>query len=211
MKTYSSWLTISLLVVLLFLSIDRCSYNKKIASVNFQAITDTVTYYNNAIGTQTASIKTLQADKKTLANTLLNKDAELTKLSKDFVKLSSVIKYKTITKIDTIAINYKDTIPCEFERSGVINTRWYSFSYQSNQNALKIGSLTIPNTAIIITGTKRKWFLGKETLTTDVTNSNPFLKVTEIKAAEINIPAPWYKKWYVWLAAGVVSGAFIAK
>lgn len=61
------------------------------------------------------------------------------------------------------------------------------------------------------TGTKRKWFLGKETLTTDITSDNPYLKVTEITSAEVTVPTPWYKKWYVWAAVGAAGGFFIAK
>ena len=30
-------------------------------------------------------------------------------------------------------------------------------------------------------------------------------------AAEVVVIVPWYKKWYVWLAAGAVTGFVIAK
>ena len=63
----------------------------------------------------------------------------------------------------------------------------------------------------IITGSKRKWFLGKEIYTTDITNSNPHIEITQLKAAEVIIPEPWYKKWYVWFAAGLAGGIFAIK
>ncbi|MFL9845446.1 DUF6549 family protein [Flavobacterium rhizosphaerae] len=176
------------------------------ADINLTALNDTVKHYTNKLGTQTASISTLQLDKEQLQDLILSKDVELNELSKEFAKVSSLVKYKTITKYDTIAIIYTDSIPCDFTRLSTVKKEWYGFNYISSQSGFKIDSLTIPNQTTVITGTKRKWFLGKETITTDITNSNPYINVTDIKAAEIVIPVPWYKKWYVWTAAGLALG-----
>ena len=210
MKNYVYWVVIATLATALLFSLQQCSYTKSQNYSVTKSLTDTLSHFTNVLGLQTASITTLKADKKTLNNLILSKDAQLAKLSKEFAELKSITKYNTITAFDTITIAYTDTIACEFKRSGVINKPWYSFTYHSNQNALKIGTLTVPNTATIITGTKRKWFLGKEIVTTDITNSNPYIKVTEIKAAEVTVAVPWYKKWYLWLAIGTAGGALMA-
>jgi hypothetical protein len=210
MKNRILYLVIAVLVVVLLFSTCQCSRNRKVADSNLAAATDTVKYYKNKLGSVTASKQTLQLDNTQLKKVLLEKDRELFQLSKEFLKLRSIAKYNTTTTLPGVPIIYRDTIPCIFERTGEVNEKWYSFIYQSNQNGFKIDSLSIPNTATVITGTKRKWFLGKETLTTDVTNTNPYVKVTSVTAAEIDIPAPWYKKWYVWFAAGIAGGMFIA-
>lgn len=209
MKNYTYWMIIAALVVALLFSVQRCHYVSDNNVVNLNAITDSVRHYKNALGTQTASIKTLELDKNGLQDELLKKDAELAALTKEFANIHTVTKYQTITRLDTVTIAYKDSIPYLFERSGAINQSWYSFTYHSGQNGLTIANLALPNTVTVITGTKRKWFLGKETVTTDITNSNPNITVTQIKAAEYKIPVPWYKKWYVWLAAGSVGGFLI--
>jgi len=202
---------IAVLAAALLFSVGTCSFAHDKDVANMQALTDTVKHYKNKLGTVTASKQTLQLDNAQLKNVLLKKDRELFELSKEFLQLKSIAKYNTVTTLPGIPIIYHDTIPCIFERSGRLKDKWYSFTYQSNQNGFTVDSLSIPNTTTIITGTKRKWFLGKESLTTDITNTNPYVKVTGITAAEIDIPAPWYKKWWIWFAAGIAGGAFIAR
>ena len=209
MKDYIYWFIILSLTVVLMLTIQQCTDNKNQRDRTTETLADTLIYFTNTVGAQTASIATMKADKEMLNSLILSKDIELAKLSKEFSKLSNLTKYKTITKFDTISIIYTDSIAYNFERRGVINKPWYSFSYYSNQNTLKIGNLSVPNTATIITGTKRKWLLGKEVLTTDIINSNPYITVTNIKAAEIIVNVPRYKKWYVWLLTGVAGGTLL--
>jgi len=209
MKNITYKLIIAALVVALLFAVQKCNYIAGNADANLAAITDTVTHYKNKIGTTTASIKTLQLDNKQVKDLLTKKDAELAALASEFEKVRSVVKYKTVTQIDTIQIAYKDTVPCIFERTGEIKKQWYSFGYRSNQKGVEIDTLSFPNTSTVITGIKRKWFLGKETVTTDITNSNPYIKVTNIKATEVVLPVPWYKKWWLWLAAGVAGGLLV--
>lgn len=211
MKAKIPYIIIMVLVVALLLSVQHCSYNKTVYTNNLHALNDTLVTFKNRIGTQTSSIKTLQYTKQQLQDNLLKKDAELTELTKEFTKINSVIKYQTVLRLDTLQVVYHDTIPYIFNREGNIEKPFYSFKYKSTQSGFTIDSLTIPNTTTVITGTKRKWFLGAEILTTDVTNTNPYITVTGITAAEIVLPSPWYKKWYVWFVAGIVGGCFIAK
>jgi len=211
MKKYISWSFVLVLLVFCIYQWENGKakdkkYNSIITSQN-----ETILILKNKDGSQTASIKTLQVDKKQLQDIVINKDAKLKELAKEFSTLHSVVKYNTLLKIDSIKVVYRDTVPCIFERSGAIKEKWYSFAWQSNQKGVRIDSLKIPNETTVITGTQRKWFLGKETLVTNVTNSNPNVSVTGLKAAELTIETPWYKKWYVWLAGGLVGGVFLAK
>lgn len=209
MKTKTLYIIIAGLVLSLLFSFVNCSRERTTSNDNMAALTDTVTHYKNALGTQTASVKTLELDKKQANNLLLKKDAQLAALVKEFAKVHYVTKYVTTTRIDTISVAFTDTIPCVFERTDTIKRKWYSFTYSVNQNGLKIDSLQFKNTATVISGVKRKWFLGKETLFTEITNTNPYIKVNEIKAAEISLPTPIYKKWWVWLGMGLAGGVLI--
>lgn len=208
---YMQPITIVILTVALLLSVQRCNYIAGNAEANYSALTDTVTHYKNKLGTVTASMGTLQLDNNQVKDLLLKKDSELAALASEFAKLHSVVKYDTDITLPPVSIPFKDSVPCVFSRTDSVKHKWYSFTYDVDQKGLKIDSLIIPNTATVITGTKRKWFLGKETVTTDITNTNPYVKVTGITAAEVVLPVPWYKKWYVWLAAGVVGGFVLSK
>lgn len=210
MRKYLYPAMILMLIIALLLSLERCQFIKQDATENSLALTDTVTYYTNRLGTQTASIKTLQLEQQELQCIILAKDKKLAALAKKFIQIQNVVQYEQVTILDTIAIVYTDTVPCAFSKSGNITSKWYNLNYKSNNKGFTIDSLTLPNQATVITGFKRKWFLGKETLTTDVTNSNPYITVTNLKAINVVVPTPWYKKWYVWLGAGI-AGGFLLK
>lgn len=209
MKAYITYVIIAVLLLLL---ISQCSESKSIATANYEALNDTVSYYKNRLGTQTATIKTLQAANEKQAFALIGKDKEIAELSKGFKEVKYITKYETETIFDTINIPFEVPVPApDFTRSGVFKKKHISFNYKVDNLSLSLDSLTIPNNTIVITGTKQKWFLGKQYVTTDITNSNPYVTVTDIKSVEIAVPTPWYKKWYVWAGVGLVGGIWIAQ
>lgn len=211
MKPRTANLIIAALIVALLFATNMCANANRKAAATVLALTDTVAHYTNALGTQTASIVTLQADKTQLQQLVLNKDRELATLAKNFNNLHSVTKYNTVTVIDTITMHYRDSLPCVFKREGRVKNNWYSFTYTSDQKGFKIDSLLLPNSTSVIIGTKRKWFLGKETLTTEVTHTNPYVATTQLTSAEVLHAAPLYKKWYIWLGIGLAGGVLLAK
>ena len=202
------------IISLLFLLVCKCHENRqdlKTYSNNIDALTDSVVHYKNKIGTNTASIKTLQLQKNQLKKLVIEKDSLLNTLYGNFSSVQLVTKYKTVTKIDTVYIthnNITDTIP-NFKLQGSKNSKWLGLKYIVTRDSLTIAPLSVYTETALITGYKRKWFLGKQSLVTEVTHTNPYITTTEIKSAEVILPSPWYKKWYVWLAAGVAGGLFI--
>jgi len=211
MRTKLLLFIIAGLFIALLFSVKQCGSNALHEATNLKALTDTVQHYTNALGTQTATIRTLQLDKNQLKNVILKKDKELAALTKGFVSVHNVTQYKTFTLYDTLTVVYRDTVPCVFWRDGVVEKPWYRFRYTVNQKGITLDSLTFTNTSTVISGTRRKWFLGKEIVFTEVNNTNPYITVTEIKAAEVTLPAPVYKKWYVWLGVGLASGYFLGR
>ena len=211
MKTKLLYLTIAGLAIALLFSVSQCRSIALSETTNMNALTDTVQHYTNALGTQTAAIRTLQLDKNQLKNVVFKKDKELAALTKGFATVHNVTQYKALTLYDTISLIYYDSVPCVFSREGLVEKPWYRFKYVANQKSITLDSLTFYNTATVVTGIKRSWFLGKETLYTEITNSNPYIKVTEIKAAEVTLPAPVYKKWYVWLGVGLAGGYLLVR
>lgn len=201
----------AVLIVLLLASVQTCRSNRHVANNNALAFTDSINYYKNTLGTITATTSTLQLDNKQLQYLLINKDNDLKKLTGEFSKIRSLVKYETVTLIDSVPIAYKDTVSCIFERSGAITNNWYTLNWQSNQRGIKIDSLHFENTVTLISGFKRKWFLGEEILVTDISNSNPYLKTVNITSAEITIRQSWFKKWFVWFILGSASGFLLTR
>lgn len=209
------YLPICIICSLLLCIVSQCQRFNTKEQLNYKnliALSDTLLFYKNRLGTQTASIQTLQLEQKQMENALIKKDKDLAVLAKEFNQIKSVTKYKTITRFDTILIPFDDPLDSlpRFERFGNHTNQWYSLSYKVTNDSLTISDFTANTETTIITGLKRKWFLGEQTLITDITNSNPYITVSGLKSAEVVIHRPWYDKWYIWLASGLTAG-FILK
>lgn len=199
---------------LLLLWVNQCCENRndnKRNSENLLILQDSLKQYKSKNGALVFSKGTLQLENKQLQDIILSKDKQLQDLSAEFSNVKSVIKYKTITRLDTITVVYNDSVPCVFDKEGFKSAEWYSFKWKSNQNGITIDSLQTWTSTAVITGVKRKWFLGKETVTTDITFSNPYIQTTELQSAEFVLQKPWYKKWWVWAIAGASGGVMIIK
>lgn len=130
---------------------------------------------------------------------------------KKFTEIKTVTRYVDLIKIDTITIRYKDTIPCVFERSGAINEKEYSLTYQSNQNGLNISNIALHDSLLIVTGTKRKWFLGKETNTIDISHTNKYISSDQIQHIEAVPKKPFYDTTLFKFGIGFILGVAVTK
>jgi len=211
MKKYTTSTLIGLLLLLAIYQCENRDSLKTTTDNNLQALNDSVKYYKNKIGTQSATLQTLQMNAGQLEELILQKDSQLASLKKVFSKVNSVVKFEAKTVLDTIHIVYKDTVPYSFKRSGEIKSQWYSLKYTSGQKGIAIDSFRTWTSTSVLTGIKRKWLFGRQVVTTDITNTNPYMTVTSIKSVEVVVPEPIYKKWYLWLAAGIAGGYLIAK
>jgi hypothetical protein len=113
--------------------------------------------------------------------------------------------------IDTIEIRYKDTIECDFMRSGELKTNEYRFTYESNNKGFKIDNLTIEDSLIIVTGTKRKWFLGKETNSIDISHTNKYISSGNVQHLEVKPKKKFYETTLFKVGVGFVFGVAIMK
>jgi hypothetical protein len=213
MKKYIPHAIILAMAVLLLYSMERCSHHGSALRHNSAALADTVAYFNNAMGTQTATVKTLMAGKQELESIVIARDKQLAQAASHFARVNTVVKYKTSIEVDTVyvAFNAKpDSLPA-YNHAGAVFDKWYSFDYNINNRGLQLTNLSLQTETAVVTGIKRKWFLGTQTLTTDVSNTNPYITVIQLQAAEVTLPVPVYKKWYVWLGAGLLGGFILAK
>jgi len=130
---------------------------------------------------------------------------------KKFNKIKTITKYRDRIKIDTIKITYKDSIPCDFLRTGEIKAKEYSFTYESNNKGLEVANFDIQDSLIIVTGTKRKWFWGKETNSIDVSHSNKLIKSEGIRHVEVKEKKKFYDTTLFKVTVGFAFGVAIAR
>lgn len=130
---------------------------------------------------------------------------------KKFTEIKTVTRYQDRIKIDTIVVRYKDTVSCVFERSGELKTPEYTFVYKVNHKGFKIDNMQLHDSLLIVTGTKRKWFLGKETNTIDVSHTNKYISSDKIQHFEIVKNKPFYETTLFKFAVGFGIGVAVTK
>jgi hypothetical protein len=202
-----------LLIVCLFLLsqlFQKCESDKLQLS-NVEALNKEAKVYKLKNGQLVTSVENLNYTNSQLKNSILMKDKKVKELVNKFSNVKSVTKYVTNTKFDTIKLVYNDSIPCEFEKIGSDMKEWYHIAYKSNQKGVEITELSIPDSVIVVTGDKRKWFWGKRTSVTDITHANPFVQTESVQHIEVVKPAKWYDSTIFKIGLGFIGGAFLMK
>ena len=204
-KTYKEVIIVALLLTVLIL-MNKCNNDNKIKDSLADNLNSKTTYFTNKLGTQTATIKTLQLDKNILKNEIVKKDKELQALVKEFSRVKSIVKYKTTTTIDSILIPFDKPIPCAFSTKGTFKNDCFNFDYDLTQNSFVLNDFLLENETTVINGFKRSWFLGKQYATTDVINSNKCVKTSEMKSYEVVIPKRFYDTRLFNIGVGLTAG-----
>ena len=189
---------------------SKCE-SEKVQLANINALNKENTFYKLKNGQLVTSVEVLSYDKAQLKNSIVLKDKRIKELIDKFNKIKSVTRYITVTKFDTIELRYKDTVPCVFDRQDKISKQWYNIAYKSNQKGISITELSIPDSVIVVSGIKRKWFLGKQTQTADITHSNPFVETKQIQHIEVVTPKKWYDTNLFKIGIGFIGGALISR
>lgn len=205
---------ISVLLIVCFILISqlfqKCE-SEKVQLANVEALNNQSKVYKLKNGQLVTSVENLSYTNKQLKSSLLMKDKKVKELTDKFSHIKSVTKYVTNTKFDTIKLVYQDSIPCNFERIGSDLKEWYHIAYKSNQKGVEITELSIPDSVIVVTGDKRKWFWGKRTSVTDITHANPFVETESVQHIEVVQPAKWYDSTILKIGIGFIGGLLLLK
>lgn len=209
-QKYILYGVIGLLIALLLFSVKRCKEESYLKDSANKVLSSKVEYYKNKLGSKTATIDVLETDNKTLKKEILKKDDSLNKLASDFSKVISIVKAKEEIKIDSIGFTFDEPFDCEFTKFGRHDTKWFSFLYQVDNKGFVLDDIRLKNETTVLTGFKRKWFLGKRSLKTDITNSNPYFKTTEIQSTTVKIPVKFYDTRLFNIGVGILLGKLIS-
>jgi len=179
---------------------SKCE-NEKILSSNLETLNVKVNTYKLKDGKVVTTSKTTTYDKV----------PEKTELTKQFQKVKTIIKIVETVRIDSVMVVYHDTIPCEFERKGTVLNKDYSLDYKSTQKGLSISNLSVKDSLEIVAGTKRKWFLGKQVNTIDITHTNKHIETNNIQHFEIKSKKKFYETALFQISIGIIGGVLISK
>lgn len=210
MKTKIFFFTI-IFSLLLFL-VNTCS--NKNATIqrqkdNIKALKDSTTYFKNKQGETVATKLALQLTERELNEEKKN-NKDLKIAIDKFKKTIAVIQSKQEVKIDTVLIQFKDTVPCVFERFNTINDKYYRFDLKVNQIGSIVSNFELtPNKQTFVIGEKKENFFSNSELRVDITNSNKLFNQSEIKPIVIIYQKSWYEKPQITVPIGFVLGLLI--
>ena len=206
------YISVLLIVCLILVSqlFQKCE-SEKLQLANVEALNSQSKFYKLKNGQLVTSVESLSYTNSQLKNSIVMKDEKVKELTNKFSKVKSVTKYVTNTKFDTIKLTYKDSIPCNFEKVGSDFKEWYHIAYKSNQKGVEITELSIPDSVIIVTGDKRKWFWGKRTSTLDITHANPFVETQSIQHIEVKEKNKWYNSTIFKIGVGFIGGGLLLR
>jgi hypothetical protein len=206
------YISVLLILCLILLSqlFQKCE-SEEVQLANIEALNSQTKVYKLKNGQLVTNVENLHYTNSQLKSSLLMKDKSVKELVNKFSNVKSVTKYVTNTKFDTIKLVYQDSVPCNFEKIGSDLKEWYHIAYKSNQKGVEITELSIPDSVIVATGDKRKWFWGKRTSVTDITHANPFVETESIQHIEVIKPNKWYDSTILKLGVGFIGGILLLR
>lgn len=200
MKTYlkNNWFLLLTVLVLLSLLVSKCEH-EKVLNGNLDSFKVQMESYKLKDGKLVNTTKTVTYEKV----------PEKSELTKQFTKVKTIIKVVEKIHIDTVNMVYHDTVPFNFERKGAIVTKDYSLDYKSTHKGVTIANLSVKDSLEIVTGMKRKWFLGKETYTIDAAHSNKAVETIGLQHIEIKTKKRFYETTVFKVGVGILIGVAI--
>lgn len=192
MEKYKDLIPYVIIVVLLILLTNQLETTNKITKEKESAerfLTDSLTYYKSKLGNEIASRSALKGDRDQLA-LLLSKakdsNGQLKDLLSRYKNVDAAGNVSTITKFDTVYIEYDEPIPFEFNKEWEKVDKWYYISGTSNQFGNTINKLEVPANISFAIGDKKKGLFKTDYLF-EATVDNPNVKINELDGYSVSV------------------------
>lgn len=204
MKGWIQWVGGSIAFALLIISYNTCNsyknnYNEQ--SNLIASMQDSIKYYKNKQGESVAQIASLQGSKDNLLRVIGNQDKKLTKLIKSKSKAGAV--FTQTAKIDTVLITKIDTVDGVIERNSSISDKWMTIEIKEKNDSLQ-AKVEMRDEISVAFRKVPQGFLKAKKSVVEVTNANPYVKVTGLRSFEIPQKKSNTK---FWLGLGIGAGA----
>lgn len=187
------WVLISILIVLLCFSVNKCSNSKLEYKNNIEALNDSIRYVQDKNGNLVATKLAFEAELKDLK--LLNKELyeEIETLRKSGNSVNSGVQFSGTVQnpeSDTIYIVSHDTIDRGFEKSFAFNNEYRKLegkvSYSNDTVGVNINKDEVYFDYTIAIDNKNNIL---------IKSSNPYIMYSEISGFQI--PKEKKKRWYL--------------
>lgn len=198
------WIVMAILVMVMFTKCKQNSEESLRLTNNEKIANDSIIYFKNKINTLTASVGTYQLTQSEFEARFLQKDQKLKKITEEFNKLQSVLKFKAKASIDTVFIPFNFPIEKSDSTSEYVTKKkdWFSFEYKIDTAGIKLKNITSTIEVVAVTGFKKNWFLGRKTAITDVTSSTKGVVIQNLSSAQIVVPKAFYETNIFLIATG---------
>jgi len=178
----------ALLALVCFLLVKNCERAKDVErfKTNAAVLREDLSFTKSKLGQEIAGKSALEVTLKELKEGYWIKDDSLTDITRKFKKIQSATIIKTVVEIDSIKIPYKNPANEYFNQSWSKETPLFAISGISTNSFMQINTLRLFNTQRLVIGTEKGFF--NNTLSVQVTNSNPYIKTTELLTQSVTIP-----------------------
>jgi hypothetical protein len=212
LSKYFPYLVVVALVVVILLWLKSCQVNNEnivgLKSYN-EMQADSLKIYKTKEGTWASDKKAADITQDNYEG-LLKENADLKKQVKDFKKVNAVINAKNETKIDTVKLVFRDSIPCDFgSRDFVVDSAWYSISGKVTNKYVLLDEILITDNQAIVIGDLRQGLFKRSEYSVKVTHTNPYIQTTGLSAITIKPKKHWYDNKLIWLGFGMFTGGYI--
>jgi len=199
-RFFSRIVIFALLALVCFLLVKNCERAKDVErfKTNAAVLKEDLSFTKSKLGQEIAGKSALEVTLKELKKGYWIKDDSLTDITRKFKKIQSATIIETVVEIDSFKIPYKNPGNEYFNQSWSKETPLFAISGISTNAYTRIDSLTLLNTQRLVIGTEKGFF--NNTLSVQVTNSNPHIKTTELLTQSVTIPN---KRFGVGFFAGI--------
>lgn len=204
MKGYINWVGGALLFALIVIFYSTCNkykYNYEEQSSLITAFQDSIKYYKDKDGKNSAEIALLEGSKENLLKIIGKSDAQLTKLLKKGASSGTV--FNQTTKFDTIVTVKRDTVNGVIEFNNSIKNNWIDLQVKVKDDSLETFLQTRDSLSVSFQKVKQGFLKPKKSVVV-VTNANPYVNTTGLRSFDIPQKKNNLKFWF---GVGIGAGA----
>ena len=204
-KEYIKWVGGALLLTFIIIQYSTCNSYKQDLQDNkslIKASQDTITYYKDKNGENSAKIALLEGDKDNLLLIIGKSNNRITKLIK--AGASSGTVYSQVTKFDTLTSVRVDTINHKPSFNDTTTNQWLTLKLALKNDSLYKSVELTDSVSVSFQYISQKGFLVPNKRVVVISNSNPYVKITGLQS--FNIPPKKNSKLKFWLGTGLGLG-----
>ena len=204
MKGYINYVGGALLFALIIIGIsnyNKYKHNYEEQSSLITSFQDSIKYYKDKDGKNSAQIALLEGSKENLLKIIGKSDAQLTKLLKNGASSGTV--FNQTTKFDTIVTIQRDTVNGLIEFNNSIKNNWIDLQVKVKDDSLETFLETRDSLSVSFQKVKQGFLKPKKSVVV-VTNANPYVKTTGLRSFDIPQKKSNLKFWF---GVGIGAGA----